>query len=37
MRKDFEFMKSVFQKVGTQILGYIKEAKKAVKSISLAI
>ena len=27
MRKDFEFMKSVFQKVGTQILGYIKEAK----------
>lgn len=28
MRKDFEFMKSVFHKVGTQILSYIKEAKK---------
>ena len=28
MHKDFEFMKSVFQKVGTQILRYIKEAKK---------
>ena len=27
MRKDFEFMKSVFHKVGTQILSYIKEAK----------
>lgn len=28
MRKEPEFMKSVFQKVGTQILRYIEEAKK---------